>query len=818
MHEDHPAIITNRQRFSGKEVSISVAELQRHTIEFLEHYATPALTGNSFCRMIGSGRGSEKFRNLLQATGCTDDPLGFFTEITSILMEPHESAISINGVELPYRFLVSILEVLIPGHGYLTIRNSEHLMQVSNMEIPDEQRKEIDEVIETFPVRLSYHTIRQMMVSKDVAYQYLPFEEELDPVGHKNTWIGQFHQGLLEQMYQNRVIFLLNMSCPVYCRFCFRKHKDSRNEQNPTVEDVKRAIDHVAASPTIKEIVVTGGDPFMNRKNMMATIDGLMNIPHVQTIRLATRSVAYYPDLFLGKDEWYLKYLKEQNMELQMNGKRLEVATHFIHPDEVSPESLSIITDLVNSGIAVYIQTPFLKDCNDQGPELKQLFSLLRGAGAEMHYIYIPCSPIHGNSVYWSTMAEGIDIAEYLRAHLSDRSVPKICTATPIGKMEWYTSGWAVEPVEGEDSFIWIRTPYTPDYFKSFAPLANELPNIRVNTEGTLDIQYMAKMGNDDYFLGSRPLRIKRTSIPIELPEALSAKRIAPLLEGSSIVDTGLPKVKRVHETRVQLSSDAGEAELAYIREREHISDVVIIPETTIPEALYDIERIAEVLKKIPHVTALRLRSLEFNYDPKAFSSSIITRLGDINKLTVTNPLRLELESWFLAPGELQEEHIQLTRRLANKGITVYCNTPLLGGINDSPDIIQGLTYKYREAGIEFHHLYVAGLPAQDQWNSSHPIDLYDIIDIASKIRREGSGREGPRYIIQTALGEVYYGLTSSFETTEDGIRMKCESYHLSYYQDIEPDFILPDEFELDEDGKIVLQVPGLVNPTGFRI
>jgi sulfatase maturation enzyme AslB (radical SAM superfamily) len=65
-------------------------------------------------------------------------------------------------------------------------------------------------------------------------------------VGHTNTWIGQFHQGLLEQMYQNRVIFLLNMSCPVYCRFCFRKHKESRNEANPTPSRTcAKAVDHV---------------------------------------------------------------------------------------------------------------------------------------------------------------------------------------------------------------------------------------------------------------------------------------------------------------------------------------------------------------------------------------------------------------------------------------------------------------------------------------------------------------------------------------------------------------------------------------------
>jgi len=80
-------------------------------------------------------------------------------------------------------------------------------------------------------VRLSHHVIRQALVSEAVAAQYIPFAGELDPTGHEITFDGHFKQGLLEQMYQNRVIFLLDMHCPVYCRFCFRKHKNLRQEK-----------------------------------------------------------------------------------------------------------------------------------------------------------------------------------------------------------------------------------------------------------------------------------------------------------------------------------------------------------------------------------------------------------------------------------------------------------------------------------------------------------------------------------------------------------------------------------------------------------
>ncbi len=803
---------------SGRELNIPVDALTNKSREFLEHFATFDLAGQEFLRITGTGSGVEKFDRLLEACGYRNNPAGFFNALSPVFDGSKPKNPGVNGIVLPYLYLLALLEVCIPQHGYVSVKDVESLVDLTNLEVPGDQRGDLQKVIDMYPVRLSYHTVRQMMLSPDVAYQYMPFVEELDPVGHANTWIGQFHQGLLEQMYQNRVIYLLNMSCPVYCRFCFRKHKESRNEVNPTVEDVEKAIEHVRCSPDIKEIVITGGDPFLSRRNMEATIDGLMTIDHVQTLRLATRSVAYYPDLFLRKDESWMRFLKHKNYELQLHGKRMEIATHFIHPDEVSPVSLEIITELVKSGIAVYIQTPFLKDCNDQGPELVRLFKLLRGAGAEMHYIYIPCSPIHGNSVYWSPLSDGIDVAEYLRAHLSDRSVPKICTATPIGKMEWYTSGWAVEPVEGEENFIWIRTPYTPDYFKSFAPLATELPNIRVNPEGTLDIQYMAKMGKDAYFLGSRPLRIQHVSVPLDVPDTLKGPSLHSLIRGESIVPTGIRGLDRVHETRVEIDCTAGAAEFEYIRGNPAISDVLVRPESGIREALYRLRRIAGELRKIGHVNALRIRSSEFASAPEVFTRALVSSLAEMNRLGVSDPLRLEIETWFLNAQQLSDEHARLTRRLTNRGITVYANTPLLGKINDFPDEICGLTFAYRKAGIEFHHLYVAGHPVQREWNREHPVDMYDVIDIASKIRREGSGREGPRYILQTPLGEVYYGLTSSFIHGDDGIRVKLDSYSLPYFRDMYPEYQLPENVEIGEDGKPVIPVSGLVSSTAFPI
>jgi L-lysine 2,3-aminomutase len=805
---------------SDDENQVALSELIAAITGFLDYYGVKSLVGPSFQEILQTGDdGPNKMSRLLEACGYAGNPRGFFTELLATLATADGSGkIAVNDVELPHLLLMAVMEVILPGNRFLSIRTTEQLETITNTRIADDHRADMQTVLDTYPVRLSMHTVRQMRVSRHVAYQYMPFVEELDPAGHTNTWIGQFHQGLLEQMYRNRVIFLLNMSCPVYCRFCFRKHKDSRNETNPARADVQQAITHVEDSPSVKEIVITGGDPFMNRKNMATAIDGLMAVDHVQTLRLATRSIAYYPHMFLSDEGELLRYLKRKNLELQERGKRMEVATHFIHPDEISPQSLEIISDLVRNGIAVYVQTPFLNNCNDEGPELVRLFSLLRGAGAELHYIYIPCSPIHGNTIYWTPISKGLAVGNYLRAHLSDRIIPRICTATPIGKMDWHTSGWAVEPVAGKDNFIWIRSPYTPDYFKQFAPLANELDNIRVNAEGTIDIQYMAQIGDESLFLGSRPKRPDGGPRPMELTDAVLEEVLADESTSPSIVDTGSSTLSRVHETRAEIAADGTQTDLEIICADDRITDVVIAASTDIVDCLFQIRRIVRTLEGCPHVNAVRLRSLAFNYQPQRFTSAVIDQLGAMNRLTMVHPLRLEIETQFLVADELRPEHTRLARRLNNRGITVYANTPLLGRINDSPEAIHRLAYGCRRAGIEFHHLYVAGLPVQNRWNASHPVALYDVIDIATRVRRDGSGREVPRYIIRTPLGEVDFGLSSTIVGQGEAISVKLLPYDRSYFTAMDPDFAWPQNVVEGADGRPIVPVIGLRKTTDFAL
>jgi len=805
---------------SREKTEISLSLLVRKATDFLEHFAEEYLVGKAFYGIVGEGGGEIRLGRLLSAAGYEDNLKGFFAEVIEHLKQTNSAngiPIAANGIPLPNLFVLSLLETIIPGNRFVSVRAVSQLEKLANITVSEKNRNHLQEVLETYPVRLSMHTLRQMRISKPIAYQYAPFVQELEPVGQINTWIGQFHQGLLEQMYQNRVIFLLNMTCPVYCRFCFRKHKDSRNQQNPTEDDIRKAVEYVSESPRIKEIVITGGDPFLNKANMICAVDGLKEIPHVKTLRLATRSISYYPHLFYDNNNFWLNYLKIKNLELQQRDKRLEIATHFIHPDEISLDSLDIISDLVKNGIAVYIQTPFLKDCNDEGPELTRLFSLLRGAGAEIHYIYIPCSPIHGNSIYWSPLSSGLNAAGYLRAHLSDRAIPRICTATPIGKIDWHSSGWIVDKDEEKENFIWIRTPYTPDYFKAFTENVAGMDIVRVNAEGTLDARFMARVGDETLCMGSRkPTRSPKKETDQNALADLQSIALNDQRIPHSIVATGSATIFRVHETRVEISPEAAEKEIAYIGNDPKITDVVIASQKDAVECLFRIEKVVKQLQEIHHVTAVRLRSLKFNYAPEAYTKGVIDRLGNLNGLRVVNPLRLEIETQFLHSSEIKPAHAALTRALNNRGITVYNNTPLLGMVNDTADEIHRIAHTCRNAGLEFHHIYLAGLPLQKERGEHHPIDISCVIDIATRVRRDGSGREIPGYMIRTELGEVDFGLTSRMVDDNGAVSVKLLPYDLDYFKRMDADFAWPETVKPDADGRPLVAVPGLSNAGHF--
>ncbi len=699
---------------------------------------------------------------------------GFFQTLISKVFKKGKNqavtkGVTINGITIPPLYLYHLLETVMPGNSLYAIKNIHDLEKKAHVCVKEPVR--LQQVMDQFPVRLSDHVIRQSLVSEGVGKQYLPFVDELDPKGDPITFDGHFKHGVLEQMYENRVIFLLDMHCPVYCRFCFRKHKTTRKEKTPKPSDVMAAVDHVKKHQAIKEVLITGGEPLLNRPNLDAALDGLKGVTHVNVIRIATRCVAYYPQLFLKKNRAYIHYLIKQNDLLKKHDKRIEIGVHFVHTDEVSIQSLDIISDLVKNGVQVYVQTPFLNGINTDGKTLGRLFTLLRNAGAKIYYIFTPCSPIYGTKPYWAPISKARKAIDYLRNNYSDRCLPKLCTATPLGKIEWGTNGWAVEQDENDPDFTWIRTPYTKAYYQQFVSSGTDMPIYRENGEGTLDARFRVDMGDKKLYVGNRPnvQKIHQTQSK-DIPDITNVR--AALLKTPelrpSIEAIPVDSISRIHESCIEMNMTAGEKVFEYLATQTSVSDIILHLDD---ESLSAPEKLKEVLGQIknhPHIVCVRLCCRKFNNHPKRVTPKFINLLADVCDFSIANPFRVEVETWVLLPEDIEQTHKKLAAAMIKKGIHLYANTALIQGINDHPDIISRLAHILRHTGIEFHHLYVGGLTIQEKFNNGETIDPNQLIDIASKVRTSCSGREIPLYIYQTPDGDRQINLTQSFKSTRD--------------------------------------------------
>ena len=186
--------------------------------------------------------------------------------------------------------------------------------------------------------------------------------------------------------------------------------------------------------------------------------------------------------------------------------------------------------------------------------------------------------------------------------------------------------------------------------------------------------------------------------------------------------------------------------------------------------------------------------------------------MGWGNDIDVVTPHRLEIETNVLHSSELTDAVARVVRALRLRGITVYAQTPLLGHINDNADEMLRISHACRELGIEYTTVFVAGTPLQRRWNAEHPVDLNVVIDIGTQLRCFGSGREVPRYVVRTGLGEVDFSITPRiFSLGEDGqVHVTLRPHDQAYYRALDPEFPWPPEVALDGDGHPVVPIDGV--------
>jgi lysine 2,3-aminomutase len=225
----------------------------------------------------------------------------------------------------------------------------------------------------------------------------------------------------LTHRYPDRALLLVTDLCPLFCRFCMRKRKTLRGAEI-TSRTVAAGIAHIRATPAIREVILSGGDPLMLPDARLAAILGeLRAIPHVEVLRLHTRMPGTEP-----------RRVTPELAETLARFRPLFVGVHFNHPREVTPAAEAALARLADAGLPLHSQTVLLKGVNDDPAVLAELYRRLMRARVHPYYLH-HADQVPGTAHFRLSVQAGLRIVAGLRRMAPELTMLHYVLDTPGG-------------------------------------------------------------------------------------------------------------------------------------------------------------------------------------------------------------------------------------------------------------------------------------------------------------------------------------------------------------------------------------------------
>ena len=226
----------------------------------------------------------------------------------------------------------------------------------------------------------------------------------------------------LTHRYPDRVLLLITDMCSMYCRHCTRRRFAGQKDAESAVDRIDRAIEYIAKTPQVRDVLLSGGDALMvSDERLEYIISRLRQIPHVEIVRIGSRTPVVCPQRITDN---LVNMLKKYH-PVWLN-------THFNHPQEVTKEATEACARLANAGIPLGNQTVLLRGVNDCVNTMKKLMHELVKMRVRPYYIY-QCDLSMGIEHFRTPVSKGLEIIEGLRGHTSGYAVPTFVVDAPGG-------------------------------------------------------------------------------------------------------------------------------------------------------------------------------------------------------------------------------------------------------------------------------------------------------------------------------------------------------------------------------------------------
>jgi KamA family protein len=295
----------------------------------------------------------------------------------------------------------------------------KYLTRIEQLEqLSEEERKHLQEVTNTFPFRSNDYYLS--LIDWDdpddpLRTIIIPHSHELAQWGRLDPSDEESYTIIpgLEHKYNSTALLLISNVCEGICRYCFRK-RVFIDKQSSYLHDSAAAMQYIKEHQEITNVLLTGGDPFVQETSKLENIiNQLRKIEHVQIIRIGTKVPAFNPHRIIedpALPEMISKYSTEQ--------KKIYIMTHFDHPHELTDVAIKSVNLLHKAGGILANQTPLIRGVNSDPEVLAELLGKLSFIGVVPYYIF-QCRPATGNKAYTVPIEEGYEIVEQAKSLVS---------------------------------------------------------------------------------------------------------------------------------------------------------------------------------------------------------------------------------------------------------------------------------------------------------------------------------------------------------------------------------------------------------------
>lgn len=158
----------------------------------------------------------------------------------------------------------------------------------------------------------------------------------------------------ITRRYPRILILKPVLTCPQICVYCQRNWEIEdvySKDAIVTKSKVDAAIDWIDNTPSINEVLITGGDPLLlSNERIDHIMSRLSQIDHIERIRIGTRTPVTLP---MRITDGFIKNLHRYHVP----GRReVMIVTHFEHPYEITPEAMEAVQKFRRLGMDVYNQ------------------------------------------------------------------------------------------------------------------------------------------------------------------------------------------------------------------------------------------------------------------------------------------------------------------------------------------------------------------------------------------------------------------------------------------------------------------------------